>query len=195
MNILKRVDQIEHDFPEDEVENITKEFSIKVSDALDNFLKIKNKEEIQEIRTDIREMILAIDKRVNYWESRRTQFLQLSVAIFGASVVGIVAILPGVISRNTLFKFPNYLDVPILISLIVLFFGSIYLVIEWNKQNNPNYPFTKGYRVWRWHYRHAEKTPLDTDVFNHFILIVKIPFKFGQHQIVFCQINRVVNGD
>jgi hypothetical protein len=30
--------------------------------------------------------------------------------------------------------------------------------------NNPNYPFVKMPRIWRWHYRHAEKNSIDTNI-------------------------------
>jgi hypothetical protein len=34
--------------------------------------------------------------------------------------------------------------------------GGIHLIRIWNRQNNPDYPFTKGHKIWRWQYRYAE---------------------------------------
>jgi len=169
MNIFRRPDEFDKSFPQAEIDKITKQNASIVNLALDEFIA-KNAQAdtgaIESFRRDIREMISSVDERIHYWEARRTEFLQLSTAMLAASIVGIVAILPSVLSRKQLFAFPTYLDLPVLIAGVFLFFGSTWLIYLWNKQNNPSYPFTKGYKVWRWHYRHAEKNPLDTNVFD-----------------------------
>jgi hypothetical protein len=169
MNIFRKTDLFDITFPKDEIDRITEENKKKVSVALDEFIE-KTKEGGNQkgaLQRDIREMIGSVDERIHYWETRRTQFLQLSTAILAASIVGIVAISPSVLTRSDLFVFPTLLDLPILLASIFLFFGSLWLIYLWNLQNNPSYPFTKGYEVWRWHYRHAERHPLDTNVFNY----------------------------
>jgi hypothetical protein len=52
---------------------------------------------------------------------------------------------------------------PPLLFACTIFLGCVILLLIWNSQNNPNYPFTKGSQSWRWQYRHAEKEPLMTN--------------------------------
>ena len=161
----KDVDDLEKEFPEEEIDVEHQRGRGRIEKALLEFLE--NAERDPELLTrrwaDIREMILNVDGRVNYWENRRTQFLQLTVALLAAALAGSVAILANVDLTTWAKTEASLRYLPVLASCIALFLGSLRLLLLWNSQNNPNYPFTKAYRVWRWHYRHAEKVPVDTD--------------------------------
>jgi hypothetical protein len=166
---FKKVDQFDNDFPENDVDKIYDKSFKKIEEKLDEF--IENTKSDPEMLTrrwaDIREMIVHLNGRIEYWESRRTQFLQIGLAMFAASIAAIVTIIPNFpfTEYKTSLKF--YIYSPVLISSIIIFFGSIRLINIWNRQNNPSYPFTKGYRFWRWQYRHAEKDGVDTDLYKY----------------------------
>ena len=118
---------------------------------------------------DVRELIYHLDGRIHYWDDRRTQYLQLVATILGASLAGILAITSIALSSHGTSNQLNKLILFsfILVPLIVLVIGSIIIIRLWNRQNNPPYPFTKSYKVWRWQYRHAEKEPLNTDTASY----------------------------
>jgi hypothetical protein len=169
MKLFGRIDELDREFPEAEIEEIHREASAAVEEALDRFFKrTEDKEGESWVRRweDAKQMIEHVDGRIHYWENRRTQFLQLATGILAASLAAIIAILPFLYDPNlcALQKVPYF---AIGVAAVVLFIGCILLLTIWNRQNNPSYPFTKGYRIWRWHYRHAEKTPVDTKVFKY----------------------------
>jgi hypothetical protein len=111
----------------------------------------------------------------------------------GASFAGIITVLANIKELTDVFigtgdsyklwlltgKGLVYLFV--FVSCFCFVIGSLLLLHRWNCQNNPNYPFTKGYRFWLWHYRHAEQTPSDTKVSGY------TPETFKQQVTIFCQ--------
>ena len=164
---MSKIDQLEREFSEAEIAAITQRGSKAVQGALDKLFadQSHNENKVVNRRWDsIRSMITLVDDRVRYWDGRRTQFLQIAAALLAGSIVGLVNILPRIPEIASLDKFQSFIYIPVACAATCLFVGSIRLLFIWNKQNNPNYPFSKGYRVWRWHYRHAEKSPLDTDI-------------------------------
>jgi hypothetical protein len=121
---------------------------------------------IERLIRETREMIPQIDSRIHYWEDRRTQFLQLSIGILAAALAGIVAISPQLFMKfenNEFVTFSTTIYIPVVVLSICLVIGTTKLLILWNQQNNPPYPFTKGTKTWRWQYRHAETTETDTN--------------------------------
>lgn len=138
----------------------------------------KSKDEFWQRWSHIREMLQHVNDRVNYWETRRTQFLQIGIGLLAASIAGILAIAGDLSSPTDLFIVigRNHIDTVAclkgalycftLIVCLCFAIGSVKLLKIWNTQNNPDYPFTKGYRTWVWHYRHAEENSLSTDVHN-----------------------------
>lgn len=176
----KKIDEIEQSFPKDEVErrhNVGRE---KIKEVLDEFTKKSHddsaKDEFWHRWSHIREMIQHINDRVDYWEARRTQFLQIGIGLLAASIAGVIAILDNLSSPPSLLLFfdaqfiglvpfaKGILHILVLGICVCFTFGSLHLLFVWNKQTNPNYPFTKGYRTWVWHYRHAEQEELAADV-------------------------------
>jgi hypothetical protein len=169
MKLFGGIDKLDQEFPEAEIEEIHRQASRQVQEALDRFFqKCKEEETESWIRRweDAKQMIEHVDQRIHYWETRRTQFLQLATGILAASLAAIIAILPRLYDAN-LCTVQSIPFCAVFVASLVLTFGCIVLLTIWNRQNNPSYPFTKGYRIWRWHYRHAEKTPLDTNVFGY----------------------------
>jgi hypothetical protein len=180
MNISKSVDGIERDFPEDKITELFEKTKSENAKDLEDFItscKTQGSTDTLQHRWDkIREMIFHLDQRIHYWENRRTQFLQIGLGILGASLAGITAIFANIKELSDVFLITtNSYDsfIPTAKGLVYMFifllcicfaFGSLKLIYLWNRQNNPNYPFTKGYRIWLWHYRHAEKTPSDTRI-------------------------------
>lgn len=169
--MTSEIDRIEREFPENRIDEISDEYSTKVNEAFNEFFKNNSEDELCQsiihFANEIQRMIFHIDGRINYWEDRRTQFLQIGAAILAASIVGIVSLFPEVpdsFSSSDSLSIKAIVMIPTVTASVVLFFGSIRIIDLWNRQNNPNYPFTKGVRVWRWHYRHAETEPVSTDV-------------------------------
>lgn len=163
-----KVDQLDREYPEERTVELHKKARAETEEKLKDLLQ-RHKDNPQMLIArwaDIREMVSHLDTRIRYWEDRRTQFLQLTTAILGVSIVAVVSIV-----QNTLDASDHLLRLvvfaPVLVPSIILVVCSIRTLALWNKQNNPSYPFTKGYKTWRWQYRHAEETPIDTDVFNY----------------------------
>lgn len=162
-----KIYSLDNDYPQSSIEEISQLNQQKMEEVYRQlFTNPENHEKIQKIVKETREMIPQIDERIHYWESRRTQFLQISVGILAAALAGIVAVAPDVFERideNQFFSFPTAIYMPLLILSILLIVGSTKILILWNKQNNPPYPFTKGTKTWRWQYRHAETKATNTD--------------------------------
>ena len=143
-------------------------------------------------------MISCIETRIHYWESRRTQFLQLALGIIAASLAGIVAITPE-ISGSSLKGSLTFADIvffPLFIMMITLIFTSIGIVSLWNKQNNPSYPFTKALKIWRWQYRYAEGVgrEVNTDIQDQSeIIFAEEINKFQQNMLDYK--NKTINSD
>lgn len=180
MTNKRKIDYIEKNFPEEEITKIFENTKENNSEDISNFVntcitKI-GPEGILQRWEQIRQMLFHLNERINYWENRRTQFLQIGLGILGASLAGVVAIFANIKELSDLFitsNASNVLIYPTAKGIVYLFifilctcfvFGSLKLVNLWNRQNNPNYPFTKGYRVWLWHYRHAEEIPSDARI-------------------------------
>jgi len=166
-NFFNRLNYLDNNFSKEDIEKLSKNSFKRFSKELDNFCKNEkpNREEkYKMLRKDIREMILNIDNRIHYWENRRTQYLQLATAILAASIIGIITTFQKISLFQNLCDLQSIAYMIILIPCLILFLGSIYLLNVWNKQNNPNYPFVKIPRIWRWHYRHAEKNSIDTNI-------------------------------
>lgn len=166
-NFFNRLNYLDNSFSKEDIEKLSKNSFKRFSKELDNFCKkekLNGEEKYKMLRKDIREMILSIDNRIHYWENRRTQYLQLATAILAASIIGIITTFQKISSFQNLYDLQSITYMIILIPCIILFLGSIYLLTVWNKQNNPNYPFVKMPRIWRWHYRHAEKNSIDTNI-------------------------------
>ena len=164
---FNRLNYLDNNFSKEDIEKLSKNSFKRFSKELDNFCKNEkpNREEkYKMLRKDIREMILNIDNRIHYWESRRTQYLQLATAILAASIIGIITTFQKISLSQNLYDLQSIAYMVILIPCLILFLGSIYLLNVWNKQNNPNYTFVKMPRIWRWHYRHAEKNSIDTNI-------------------------------
>lgn len=162
------IDRLDQDYPEEKIDLIYKTEREKIEKLL-NEVKSSENYQILPIKSrwdDIKQLIFHVDSRVNYWESRRTQYLNYSAGILVSSIAAIISIVSTILNnKNQILSI--ILLFPILVPSIVLLISSIIIIMLWNSQNNPSYPFTKGYRTWRWQYRHAEKTPSDTDVLNY----------------------------
>jgi hypothetical protein len=164
----KTIDQLDKDFPNVRITENYENGRKRIKKQICNFVEsYKSDNQMLSSRwQDIQNLVVHLDGRIHYWDNRRTQYLQLTTAILGASLAGIIAIsnaalgASSVLDRFILFS-------PILVSLIVLVFGSIMIIKLWNKQNNPSYPFTKGYRIWRWQYRGAENIPSNTNISSY----------------------------
>jgi ABC-type multidrug transport system fused ATPase/permease subunit len=137
-----------------------KEDLLKYIKLSDNSKNKDHKLSFNELWDDIRQKINSNDARINYWEERRTQFLVIALALLAATGVIITTLLPMLTDTNINFDWRTCLYLPLLLSNVVIFIGSIVLLFFWNIQNNPIYPFTKAYKIWRWYYRYAEKVPL-----------------------------------
>lgn len=164
----KANDQLEKDFPDSRITENYVTGRKRIDEEIHNFVE-SNKSDGQTLPSrwgDIQNLISAFDERIHYWDNRRTQYLQLTTAILGASLAVIIAILNSSLSAPTpIDRFIFF--APILGALLVLVIGSVLIIRVWNKQNNPSYPFTKGYKIWRWQYRGAENTPSNADVFSY----------------------------
>lgn len=162
------IDSIERDFPESRIEELYKEGRARIDPDLAAFLERHTScEDLLRARwDDIRQLIYHVDGRIKYWEERRTQYLTFAAGILVAALAALISITKTVLEAEDVAKtFVVFL--PILAPSAALLVSSIRLIAIWNRQNNPSYPFTKGYRTWRWHYRHAEGQPLDTDTSSY----------------------------
>ena len=106
-------------------------------------------------------LIQNVDRRIHYFEDRRTQFLKLGSALTAASIAAIFAFTNS-IDRTLELNITQGVYWSFLWGSLVLCIGSLYLIFKWNKQNNPPYGFTDKNGIWRWQYRFAEKTPQTT---------------------------------
>jgi hypothetical protein len=152
---------LDKNFPQESIDKIAETKAIDVEKA---YAKLQDSVTFEKIRHETREMIPQIDERIHYWEERRTIFLQISLGILAAALAGIVAIGSdaSVITTN-FYSLTTLIYIPILILSLCLIYGCINILLIWNKQNNPPYPFTKATRTWRWHYRHSETSETKTD--------------------------------
>jgi len=180
MRFRKPVDDLDREFPESAIDELHDKSRAKIAKDLHDFVKKassgQTQEEFWHRWAQIREMLFHLNERVNYWEGRRTQFLQIGIGLLAASIAGVVAIFSNISELTDLFFQQNGLAAStmflsakgilyIFAFIVCMCFtvGCLWLLLLWNEQNNPSYPFTKACRTWLWHYRHAEKSPLETD--------------------------------
>ena len=173
--MASEIDRLDREFPDATIDEISDEHKPDIEAAFDTFFKSRSGENdslsVKHFIEDTQRLIFHVDGRINYWENRRTQFLQIGAASLTASIVGIVSLfpeIPNAIALKDGLSLKSIVMLPTFVASIALFFGNIKLINIWNRQNNPNYPFTKGTKTWRWHYRHAElnEVETDTDKFN-----------------------------
>lgn len=113
--------------------------------------------EALQLSKDVREIIHILHERHEYWEHRRELFLRIIIGTlaFSIAVIGaIAAVYDRLMAHSPTFVIMGTISA-ISAALIV---GGIQLMRIWNRQNNPDYPFTKAYKHWRWQYRYAEET-------------------------------------
>lgn len=165
---MSNIDKLDKEISIDEIsKNVANEES-EFLQKMQELLK-KNGEKqygwLQYLNDEILKIIDNVDRRIHYWEDRRTQFLQIALGLLAASIAGIIAIMPEIqeilINRKTIVA--NLFYISLLPSLFVLIAGGIRIVWLWNLQNNPSYPFTKSFRVWRWQYRYAEQPGMEVN--------------------------------
>jgi hypothetical protein len=178
MRFSRPVDGLDKEFPEVEIDEIDKKSHDQIAEDLEHFIsqfRAHNRQEDFWHRwSQVREMLFHLNERVNYWENRRTQFLQIGIGLLAGSLAGILTVadrLPvtSIFKDGTLEAAGAFLTISaaaytfVLIVCFCYAIGCLMLLLIWNYQNNPDYPFTKACRIWVWHYRHAETTPIDTD--------------------------------
>ena len=118
--------------------------------------RLTDKDALQ-LSKDLRDLINVLHDRHEYWDHRRERFLQIGLGMiaFGLAVIGaLAAVFDKLIAHS-----PTFVVMGVIFLVTVSFIiGGIQLIRIWNRQNNPDYPFTKGHKVWRWQYRYAEET-------------------------------------
>lgn len=105
---------------------------------------------------DIRFLLEKLQERNEYFEQRRGLFLQIALGMMAFSVAimtAVAAVFDKLIAHPFTFVI---MGIVLAISGAILISG-IQVIRKWNRQNNPDYPFTKGYKHWRWQYRYAEE--------------------------------------
>ncbi|GEM_PF-3855762 len=158
-------------YPDIDVDEIHNTGYSAIKGTISNFFSRCEKNEKEELWKKwvyIREMIFHLNDRVNYWETRRTQLLQVGLALLVAF---------GGISFALFNKYYDPIANPfkgsvieITIAFILLLFcflvfvSSFFMVLIWHTQNNPKYPFVYGYKIWLWHWRHAEHEQSNTKI-------------------------------
>lgn len=162
----------------------------KIKKLIENYFLDHNKKDIKILKSDIREILLNNYERINYWENRRTQYLQLAIGMFAASMVVIAANIPGFLKLIEGFSNGNsnlteYTYLTMFVPSIYLFWRSINLLKMWNIQNTPDYPFNRFPEIWRWQYRHAEGLSIDTDIPNYDDEVLKEQIKKFAINIVY----------
>lgn len=169
MKFFKKIDELDKNPSiKEKIDRECQEIYIQskneIKEMFDQASREDNNKFIDTLWSNTREMINHIDARIHYWEERRTQFLQITLAVLAVSVVAFTTLSPNLPLSEYFSDVRTIFTFPVFLSSIVLFVGSINLLLIWNKQNNPNYPFTKSFNVWRWQYRDAEKHPINTEV-------------------------------
>ncbi|MBA7550027.1 hypothetical protein ES705_42532 [subsurface metagenome] len=109
-----------------------------------------------QLSKDLKEIIHMLQERHEYWDHRRELFLQIALGMIAFSIAilgGIAAVFDKLVAHSPTFVIMGIILVVSLTTIV----GGAQLVRVWNRQNNPDYPFTKGYKHWRWQYRYAEE--------------------------------------
>lgn len=133
----------------------------RFKNLLDNYRqlyesKVLTDDKAQALSNDVRELLRTLQGRNEYWEQRRGLFLQIALGMLAFSIAigtAIAAVFDKLMSHPLTFIIMGGV---IAVSLAILV-GGIQIIRIWNRQNNPDYPFTKVYKHWRWQYRYAEE--------------------------------------
>ena len=105
---------------------------------------------------DTRDIIRVLHERHEYWDHRRERFLQIGLGMVAFSIAIVGAL--GAVFEKLMAHSPTFVIMGIAFFVAAtLIIGGIQVIRVWNRQNNPDYPFTKAYKVWRWQYRYAEE--------------------------------------
>jgi len=113
-------------------------------------------EDALKLSQDIRDLLETLQDRNEYWEQRRGLFLQIALGMmaFGVAIMTAVA---AVFDKLIVHPFTFVIMGVVLAISVTVVISGIQIIRIWNRQNNPDYPFTKGYKHWRWQYRYAEE--------------------------------------
>ena len=110
----------------------------------------------QALSNDVRELLRTLQSRNEYWEQRRGLFLQIALGMLAFSIA-IGTAIAAVFDKLMLHPFTFIIMGGVIAVSLAILVGGIQTIRIWNRQNNPDYPFTKGYKHWRWQYRYAEE--------------------------------------
>lgn len=113
-------------------------------------------EQALQLSRDTRDLLETLQARNEYWEQRRTLFLQIALGMTAFSIAIWTAV-AAVFDTLILHYSTLIIMVAIIAMSLTILIAGISIVRIWNRQNNPDYPFTKGYKHWRWQYRYAEQ--------------------------------------
>jgi len=102
-------------------------------------------------------------RRLDYTEQRRFGYLQIGIAIlaFSSAVGAIVAALFNIASSSQITKILLHFLSPFIIGL---FITGLLMVIWYNSQTNPNYPFIDITKTWKWFYHYMDIKKLKTQI-------------------------------
>lgn len=116
-----------------------------------------SREQAEDLRDDTREVMSEIYGHVYYWEDRRSQFFAIAVALLAVSLTGIGLGLERLqLARSIVTSGTQGFYVGVTVGALVMFVGSIRVLLIWNRQNSPFYPFLKVATGWRHQYRNGE---------------------------------------
>jgi hypothetical protein len=108
------------------------------------------------LSNDVRELLRTLQARIEYWEQRRGFFLQLALGMEAFSIAILTAI--AAVFDKLMIHPITFITMGVVFAVsIAILIGGIQIIRIWNRQNNPDYPFIKGYKHWRWQYRYAEE--------------------------------------
>lgn len=125
--------------------------------VLFDFFERTSKEDVNLKWEKIQRMIVHLDNRIHYWDSRRSIYLSIGIALFGGSIAGVLNVVQKIsylqlIELSSLYQYMLLLFALLFVSIA---YAAARIIFLWNHQNNPDYPFTKLGIVWIWHYRYA----------------------------------------
>lgn len=128
-------------------------------DEYDSLYKSKKLPDDDAIRLskDARYLISILHDRHEYWDHRRERFLQIGLGMVAFSIA-VIGALAAVFDKLIAYWVTFILMGIVFLVMAGIIIGGIQLIRIWNRQNNPDYPFTKGHKIWRWQYRYAEET-------------------------------------
>lgn len=138
------------------------EGTARFRDLLDTYAQMykdtkMSDEDASELGRDVRDLSRILQARTDYWEQRRGMYLQIALGMIAFSIAmgtAIAAVYSGLMMHPVTF----IVMVAVIAMSSTALVAGIKVLAIWNRQNNPDYPFTKGYMHWRWQYRYAEET-------------------------------------